>query len=52
MLPKKRINFLSREQAFSCRGAAQFNERTSGNGAIALWFDIPHSSRAVPECER
>jgi hypothetical protein len=28
------------------------NERTSGNGAVALWFHIDRLSRAVPECER
>jgi hypothetical protein len=28
------------------------NERTSGNGAVALWFHIARLSRAVPECER
>ena len=28
------------------------DQRTSGNGAIALWFHIHHLSRAVPECER
>jgi hypothetical protein len=28
------------------------NHRTSGNGAVALWFHIGRLSRAVPECER
>jgi len=28
------------------------NKRTSGNGAITLWFSIHRLSRAVPECER
>jgi hypothetical protein len=28
------------------------NERTSGNGAVALSFDIQRLRRAVPECER
>jgi hypothetical protein len=28
------------------------NERTSGNGAVALRFLIQRLSRAVPECER
>ncbi len=28
------------------------NERTSGNGAVALWFHVQRPSRAVPECER
>jgi hypothetical protein len=28
------------------------NERTSGNGAIALWVHIQRLLRAVPECER
>jgi hypothetical protein len=28
------------------------NERTSGNGAVALWFHIRCLRRAVPECER
>jgi hypothetical protein len=28
------------------------NERTSGNGAVALWFHFPRLSRAVPECGR
>ncbi len=35
----------------SCRGAAQFNKRTSGNGAVPLWFHVLRLSRAVPECE-
>jgi hypothetical protein len=28
------------------------NERTSGNGAVALWFSIQRLSCAVPECGR
>lgn len=28
------------------------NERTSGNGQIALWLNIQRLRRAVPECER
>jgi O-acetyl-ADP-ribose deacetylase (regulator of RNase III) len=28
------------------------NERTSGNGAVALSFHVERLSRAVPECER
>jgi hypothetical protein len=27
----------------------RLNERTSGNGAVALWFHIPHLRCAVPE---
>jgi hypothetical protein len=27
-------------------------ERTSGNGALALWLHIRRLSRAVPEAER
>src|SRR5258706_13063124 len=33
----------------SCRAAAQSNERTSGNGAIAFCFDAQHLGRAVPD---
>jgi hypothetical protein len=28
------------------------DERTAGDGAVALWFRIRHLSRAVPESER
>ncbi len=28
------------------------NPAASGNGAMTLLFDIEHSCRAVPECER
>jgi hypothetical protein len=28
------------------------NERTSGNGAVALWFHAARLGRAVPECGR
>ena len=28
------------------------NKRTSGNGAVTLWFYVQRLSRAVPECER
>jgi len=28
------------------------NERTSGNGAVALRSHVERLSRAVPECER
>jgi hypothetical protein len=28
------------------------NERTSGNGAVALWFHVQRLRRPVPECER
>ncbi len=27
------------------------NERTSGNGAVALWFHAQRLRRAVPECK-
>jgi len=36
----------------SRRVAASFNQRTSGNGAIALRFHAQPLYRAVPECER
>jgi hypothetical protein len=32
--------------------AAWANERTSGNGPIALWLHIQRLRGAVPECER
>jgi hypothetical protein len=28
------------------------NKRTSGNGAIALWFHVQRLRLAVPECKR
>ncbi len=32
--------------------AGKPNQRTSGNGAVALWCYVQLISRAVPECER
>lgn len=46
------MTFESRFRQSSQRGIMWPNQRTSGNGAVALWFHTQRLSRAVPEFKR
>jgi hypothetical protein len=52
MLPEKRINFHSREQAFSCRGAAQFNPAHALDAAMSASLHIGHHWRGASDVRR